>query len=76
MSKWFVPLVALIGCGNLAHAEGGCPPDRSPYGTPQARRCVPIAAGARQQAMSHCERSDGVQCKVVESQRSRSEWIE
>lgn len=27
MSKWFVPLVALIGCGNLAHAEGGCPPE-------------------------------------------------
>lgn len=26
--------------------------------------------------MSHCERSDSVQCKVIESQRSRSEWIE
>lgn len=76
MGKWFVPLVALIAWGNLAHAEGGCPPGRFPYDTPQARQCVSIATGARRQAMSHCKRSGGVQCKVAESQRSRSEWIE
>lgn len=161
MGKWFVPLVALIAWGNLAHAEGGCPPGQYPYDTPQARQCVPIATdaggsgywadryaaivwghnadgspayswaagassqeradaaamadckhsgyadcrvalefangyfavvrsqqghlyagsefgrwGARRQAMSHCKRNGGVQCKVVESQRSRSEWIE
>lgn len=32
--------------------------------------------GARRQAMSQCKRNGDASCKVVESQRSRSEWIE
>lgn len=161
MQKLFVLVVAALFWSGAAHAEGGCPPGQYPYDTPQARQCVPIAAGAggsgywadryaavvwghnpdgspaytwvagassqgradsaamadcehrgladcsvalqfangyfavvrsqqgnlyagsefgwwgaRRQAIGACKRNGGVQCKVVESQRSRSEWIE
>jgi hypothetical protein len=39
-------MLALLGWGGLAAAEGGCPPGQYPYETPQARQCVPIPGGS------------------------------